>query len=115
MSDLYDMVSEGSSIISSTNVPINDFGILMHEAWKIKKSLSDKVSSSAIDELYHRAIKAGATGGKVLGAGGGGFVLFFVKPENQNKVKTALSSLTFVPFKFEKDGSKVVLYQPDGF
>lgn len=115
MSDLYDMVSEGSSIISSTNVPINDFGILMHQAWKIKKSLSDKVSSSTIDELYHRAIKAGATGGKVLGAGGGGFVLFFVKPENQKKVKTALSSLTFVPFKFEKDGSKVVLYQPDGF
>jgi D-glycero-alpha-D-manno-heptose-7-phosphate kinase len=65
--------------------------------------------------MYDTAIKAGATGGKILGAGGGGFVLFFVKPENQDKVKAALSSLTFVPFEFENTGSKVVLYQPNGF
>jgi len=115
MNDLYDMVSEGSSILSSTNAPINDFGILMHQAWKTKKSLSDQVTNSSIDELYYAALKAGATGGKVLGAGGGGFVLFFVKPENQSKVKAALSSLTFVPFKFDNSGSKVVLYQPNGF
>ena len=87
----------------------------MLQAWKTKRSLSDRISNSSIDELYNAAIKAGATAGKVLGAGGGGFVLFFVKPENQNKVKTVLSSLTHVPFKFENSGSKVVLNQPNGF
>ena len=77
--------------------------------------MSNKVTNSEIDDLYNLAVRAGATGGKVLGAGGGGFVLFFVKPENQNRVKKALSKLTFVPFEFENSGSKVVLYQPDGF
>jgi len=115
MNELYDMVGEGSSILSNVNIPINDFGKLLHQAWKNKRSLSNKVTNTKIDELYNAAIKAGATGGKVLGAGGGGFVLFFVKPENQDKVKKALPSLTFVPFEFENTGSKVVLYQPDGF
>ena len=68
-----------------------------------------------IDDLYNTAVKAGALGGKVLGAGGGGFVLFVVKPENQDRVKKALSNLTFVPFKFENTGSKIVVYQPNGF
>jgi D-glycero-alpha-D-manno-heptose-7-phosphate kinase len=115
MSELYDMVGEGSSILANNNTPINDFGKLLHQAWKNKKSLSGKVTNTKIDALYDAAIKAGATGGKVLGAGGGGFVLFFVKPENQDRVKIALSNLTFVPFKFENTGSKVVLYQPNGF
>jgi D-glycero-alpha-D-manno-heptose-7-phosphate kinase len=73
------------------------------------------ITNTKIDDLYNTAIKAGALGGKILGAGGGGFVLFFVKPEHQEKVKTALSSLTLVPFKFENTGSKVVVYQPNGF
>ena len=115
MNELYDMVGEGSSILSNVNIPINDFGKLLHQAWKNKRSLSNKVTNTKIDELYNAAIKAGATGGKVLGAGGGGFILFFVKPENQDKVKEVLSSLTFVPFEFENTGSKVVLYQPNGF
>ena len=115
MNELYDMVGEGSSILSNVNTSINDFGKLLHQAWENKRSLSNKVTNTKIDELYNAAIKAGATGGKVLGAGGGGFVLFFVKPENQDKVKKALPSLTFVPFEFENTGSKVVLYQPDGF
>ena len=68
-----------------------------------------------IDDLYNAAIKAGALGGKILGAGGGGFVLFFVKSEHQEKVKATLSNLTYVPFKFENTGSKVVVYQPNGF
>jgi len=115
MNELYDMVGEGSSIMANTNISIDNFGKLLHEAWINKKSLSNKVTNSEIDDLYNLAVRAGATGGKVLGAGGGGFVLFFVKPENQNRVKKALSKLTFVPFEFENSGSKVVLYQPDGF
>jgi len=115
MNELYDMVGEGASIMANINIPINDFGKLLHQSWENKRSLSNKVTNTQIDELYNVAIRAGATGGKVLGAGGGGFVLFFVKPENKDKVKDALSNLTFVPFKFENTGSKVVLYQPNGF
>jgi len=73
------------------------------------------ITNTKIDDLYSAAIKAGALGGKILGAGGGGFVLFFVKPEHQEKVKTALSNFTYVPFKFDNTGSKVVVYQPNGF
>ena len=73
------------------------------------------ITNNEIDSLYKTAIKAGAIGGKVLGAGGGGFILFFVKPENQEKVKKALSKLTHVPFNFENTGSKIVVYQPNGF
>jgi D-glycero-alpha-D-manno-heptose-7-phosphate kinase len=115
ISEMYDMVGEGVSILNNINTPINEFGKLLHQAWINKKSLSNKVTNSEIDDLYNLAVRAGATGGKLLGAGGGGFVLFFVKPENQNRVKKALSKLTFVPFKFENSGSKIVLYQPDGF
>ena len=73
------------------------------------------ISNTKIDDLYKAAINAGAIGGKILGAGGGGFVLFFVKPQDQKKVKNVLKSLTHVPFSFENTGSKVVVYQPNGF
>ena len=94
---------------------MEEFGKLLNKAWENKRSLSDRISNTQIDELYSAAIKAGALGGKILGAGGGGFILFFAKPENQDRVKAALDNLTFVPFKFENTGSKVVLYQPNGF
>jgi D-glycero-alpha-D-manno-heptose-7-phosphate kinase len=115
MLELRDMVDEASSILSNSNTPLEEFGKLLNKTWENKRSLSDKVSNTQIDELYSAAIKAGALGGKILGAGGGGFILFFAKPENQDRVKAALDNLTFVPFKFENTGSKVVLYQPNGF
>ena len=87
MSEIYEMVSEGSSILSNPNTPLEEFGKLLNKAWDSKRSLSHMISNSKIDELYSVAIRAGALGGKILGAGGGGFVLFFVKPENQDKVK----------------------------
>ena len=114
MNEIYDMVKEGSSILSNPNTPLEEFGKLLNKAWKNKKSLSHLVTNSKIDELYNAAILAGAVGGKILGAGGGGFVLFFVKPENQENVKKVLSNLTFVPFKFANTGSRVVVYQPNG-
>ncbi|MDA9766840.1 kinase [Candidatus Thioglobus sp.] len=115
MHELRDMVDEASSILGNPNTPLEEFGKLLNKAWENKRSLSDRVSNTQIDELYSAAIKAGALGGKILGAGGGGFILFFAKPENQDRVKAALDNLTFVPFKFENTGSKVVLYQPNGF
>jgi D-glycero-alpha-D-manno-heptose-7-phosphate kinase len=115
MHELNGMVDEGIKILANINTPIDDFGMLLNSSWKIKRSLSNMISNNTIDELYNTALKSGAIGGKVLGAGGGGFILFYVKPENQNKVKKALKGLTYVPFKFENTGSKIVVHQPNGF
>ena len=114
MHELHDMVDEGSKILSNANIPLEEFGKLLDRTWRNKRSLSNMITNTKIDDLYNAAIKAGALGGKILGAGGGGFVLFFVKPEHQEKVKTALSNFTYVPFKFENTGSKIVVYQPNG-
>ena len=115
MDEIYEMVAEGISILNNINTPISEFGKLLHHAWKIKKTLSQNISSSEINDIYETAIRAGAEGGKVLGAGGGGFILFFVKPGDQKKVKNALKSLTHVPFLFENSGSQIVVNQPNGF
>jgi len=108
------MVDSGVSILTSNNVPLSDFGELLDEAWKNKRSLSSQVSTPDIDLIYEKAKKAGAIGGKLLGAGGGGFILLFVRPHLQDNVRHALSNLIHVPFEFENTGSRVVLYQPDG-
>ncbi len=104
------LVDEGVSILENSE-NILDFGKLLHEAWQHKKSLSSKISTSAIDDHYIAALNAGAVGGKLLGAGGGGFLLLFVEPELQKKVKEALSKMIFVPFKFEREGSIISLYE----
>ena len=115
LNEMQCMVDEGASILRNLNHPLSDFGKLLDKAWKTKRSLSKLVSNNKIDEIYEAAIRAGAIGGKILGAGGGGFILFFVKPENQINIKQALKGFTHVPFRFENTGSKVVLYQPNGF
>ncbi|MEP7138959.1 MAG: kinase [Caldimonas sp.] len=108
------MVEEAVKILHSPSASIEEFGELLHESWTCKKELSTKVSTAAIDELYAAALDAGATGGKILGAGGGGFLLLFVKPELQAGVKERLKHLVHVPFSFDEGGSRVVLYQPNG-
>ncbi|MHB8453179.1 MAG: GHMP family kinase ATP-binding protein [Acidiferrobacterales bacterium] len=105
------MVDECLEILSS-NTDIRAIGELLHTGWEHKRSLSDLVSNSQIDSLYSRAIKSGAIGGKLLGAGGGGFMLLFVEPKNQESVRQALSELVYVPFRFEASGSQVIYYQP---
>lgn len=109
------MVDEAISILHSEHSSVADFGGLLHQSWLYKRSLSDKVSTPLIDQIYEDAIRAGALGGKILGAGGGGFLLLFVRPEQQEKVKEKLKNFIHVPFKFEHSGSKIVLYQPNGF
>ena len=109
-----DMVDEAIAILQKPQAPIADFGRLLGEAWRYKRSLSDKVSTPEIDRLYDLARSAGALGGKLLGAGGGGFLLLFVPPQAQPAVRERLSHLVHVPFEFESDGSRVVLYQPSG-
>ena len=109
-----EMVHEAVQILHSQSTPIEQFGKLLHDSWQYKKALSDKVSTPEVDALYAAALEAGASGGKLLGAGGGGFLLLFVKPELQAAVRERLKHLVHVPFRFEESGSRVVLYQPNG-
>ena len=106
---MMDMVIEAEDLLKNNNRDLQQFGWMLREAWEYKKSLSSNVSTSAIDEIYNRAIAAGALGGKILGAGGGGFILFFVPPEKQSAVRTSLAELIEVPFSFEQEGCSVVL------
>lgn len=108
------MVDDALQILQNLKVSIAEFGSLLHDTWLYKRSLSDKVSTSEIDQIYESALAAGAIGGKILGAGGGGFLLLFVKPDQQEKVRRRLNNLIHVPFEFEGSGSRVVLYQPNG-
>ncbi len=108
------MVDIAHKIITD-NGDIDEFGRLLHESWQIKRGLSKEISSSLIDDIYNKAIKAGASGGKILGAGGGGFILFFVKPQYQARVLEALSDFLWIPFDFETKGSHVAFYSPSKF
>ena len=88
---------------------IDDVGLILHESWMLKRQLSDRTTNPALDEIYRRALDAGAVGGKLLGAGGGGHFLFYVEPEKQDTVKQALEGLaTHVPFCFESKGTRLV-------
>ena len=114
LSTLSQMVDEALAILNRKSPGLADFGKLLHESWKHKKSLSDRVSTPEIDEIYESALAAGAVGGKILGAGGGGFFLLFVPPERQGGVREKLKRLIHVPFRFEPMGSRIVLYHPNG-
>jgi D-glycero-alpha-D-manno-heptose-7-phosphate kinase len=106
------MVKEGVSILSDGQ-DIARFGKLLHEGWQAKRSLSEKVSNSVIEEIYDQAMQAGAIGGKLIGAGGGGFMLLFVHPQDQAKVRERLRKLIYVPFKFEFTGSRIIFFDPE--
>lgn len=105
-------VDEGISILQDERRNLDEIGTLLHESWILKRELSDKVSNSSIDSIYQSGLDAGAVGGKILGAGGGGFVLFYVRPENQAAVRERLKNLIEVNFAFDYQGSRVSLYDP---
>lgn len=109
---MHTMVDEATNILTGSG-DIRDFGRLLHENWKLKRSLTAKTTNPEIDQIYDTAIQAGAFGGKLLGAGGGGFMLLAVEPERQPIVKDALGSLLHVPFRFESSGSQIIFYDPD--
>ena len=111
---MHEMVDQAIAILRNPSTSIDEFGRLLDEAWRFKRSLSDKISTPEIDAMYETARHAGALGGKILGAGGGGFLLLFVRPEARARVLERLSHLVHVPFAFENSGSRVVLYQPNG-
>ena len=108
------MVDEAINILLSPNASIDEFGKLLDLSWRYKRTLSDRVSTPEIDQIYEVALNAGAIGGKILGAGGGGFMLLFAKPENHAEIRRRLNNLVHVDFNFDNYGSRVALYQPDG-
>ena len=113
LKEMVKMVDDGVSMLKSGN--LSDFGKLMHKSWILKKNLSNRVSNPAIDKLYNNARNAGAIGGKILGAGGGGFFLLFVSPDKHSSVKKKMKQMNFmeVPFEFENEGSQIIFYNPN--
>src|SRR4029077_5384423 len=106
-------VDEAEAIVTHTSRSLNEFGRLLHESWQIKRTLTQKVSTASIDEIYEAGLAAGALGGKLLGAGGGGFMLFYVPPERRAALRKRLKKLLCVPFTFSNKGSHVVVYEPE--
>jgi D-glycero-alpha-D-manno-heptose-7-phosphate kinase len=104
-----DMVHEGLSILNSDQ-DITRFGKLLHNAWQVKRDMGSQVSNPYVDNIYQEALQAGALGGKLLGAGGGGFMLLFVRPSDRERVKERLNQLIHVPFNFESQGSQIIFF-----
>jgi D-glycero-alpha-D-manno-heptose-7-phosphate kinase len=108
---IYELVDEALTVLDGT-ASLDEVGRLLDEGWTLKRSLTPIISNPRIDEIYAAARSAGALGGKLLGAGAGGFMLLFVRPEQQGAVRARLSSLLEVPFAFERAGSELVFYEP---
>jgi len=112
LSRMQKLVDKAQRILEDDGICIDEFGMLLDETWKLKREVSSSISSSNIDSIYKKGIGAGAIGGKLLGAGGGGFILFYVPRDKQNDVRKALG-LMEVPFEFENEGTKVIYYAPE--
>lgn len=112
---MYELVDEAEAILTDKNKELDNFGRLLDTTWRLKKGTGGAISTGSIDELYERGLDAGALGGKLLGAGGGGFLVFYVQPENQDYVRWAMRDLMYIPFKFENGGTRVVHYSPEDY
>src|SRR5579863_2355387 len=107
------LVDEAEAVVTNPNRALSEFGQLLHESWKIKRTLTQKITNPTLDEIYEAGLSAGALGGKLLGAGGGGFMAFFVPPERREAVRERLKKLLCIPFGFSTRGSHVVVYEPE--
>ena len=107
------LVTEAESILTAPQRSLDEFGRLLHESWQIKRTLTQKITNSSIDEIYEAGMSAGAIGGKLLGAGGGGFMLFYVPPERRAELRSRLKKLLCVPFGFSTRGSHVLVSEPE--
>lgn len=106
------LVDEAFRIITNKKKDFRVFGELLNETWQLKRKLSNKITNPKIDEIYSIALKSGAIGGKLLGAGGGGFIIFYVEPENQQNVREILKDYLWIPFEFDFSGSEIMVYKP---
>lgn len=113
--EMHALVDTAEQILTDKHAELDDFGRLLDETWKLKKQTGSSITTGSIDELYEYGKKVGALGGKLLGAGGGGFMVFYVQPEKQSAVREALRKLMYVPFKFENGGTRVIHYSPETY
>ena len=109
------LVDDAEKVLTDKECDLDDFGRMLDHTWKLKRQTGSAVSTNSIDELYAKGIAAGALGGKLLGAGGGGFLVFYVQPERQDAVCWAMRDLLYIPFKFEDGGTRVIHYTPEDY
>ena len=110
-----ELVDEAERVLTDKNSDLDDFGRMLDYTWKLKRGISSGITTDSIDSQYENAIRAGALGGKLLGAGGGGFLLFYVPMEKQEAVSCALKNQLRVPFRFENEGTKIIHYEAEDF
>ncbi|MCR5430772.1 MAG: kinase [Eubacterium sp.] len=115
LKEIHSLVDEAEKVLTDKNADLDEFGRLLDHTWKLKRNTGSSVTTDSIDMVYEKGIKAGAIGGKLLGAGGGGFMLFYAPKEKQESVKEAMSNLLNIPFEFENDGSRVIHYTPESY
>ena len=115
LKEMYALVDEAEKVLTDKNSDLDEFGRLLDYTWKLKRQTGSAVSTDGIDGLYQKGIEAGAIGGKLLGAGGGGFMVFYVQPEYQESVMKAMSDLLYIPFRFEESGTRVIHYTPEAW
>ena len=113
--EMYLLVDEAEKVLTDKSGDLDEFGRLLDHTWKLKRQTGSAVSTDSIDGLYSKGIRAGALGGKLLGAGGGGFLIFYVRPERRESVMQAMSDLLHIPFRFENGGTKVIHYSPEQY
>ena len=113
--EMYRLVDEAEAVLQNDHSDLDEFGRLLDYTWQLKRQTGCNVSTDSIDELYEKGKCAGALGGKLLGAGGGGFLVFYVQPEKQEAVREAMKDLLYIPFEFENSGTRVIYYSPETF
>lgn len=113
--EMLSLVDKAEQILTDKNTDLDNFGRLLDHTWKLKKQTGSAVSTNSIDALYEKGMQAGALGGKLLGAVGGGFLVFYVQPEYQEAVKEAMKELMYIPFRFEDGGTRVIHYTPETY
>ena len=115
LKEMLSMVDEAENILTDRNTDLDEFGRMLDHTWRLKRQTGSAVSTDSIDRIYETGIKAGALGGKLLGAGGGGFFVFYVRQEKQQAVRDALEDLMYIPFSFEDGGTRVIHYTPETY
>ncbi len=115
LKEMYGLVGEAEKVLTDSHGDLDEFGRLLDHTWKLKRQTGSAVTTEGIDGLYAKGMEAGALGGKLLGAGGGGFLVFYVQPEYRENVMSAMKDLLYVPFDFENEGTRVIHYTPESY
>lgn len=115
LQEMHSLVDEAEHVLTDKYTDLNEFGRLLDHTWRLKRKTGSAVSTDNIDMLYEKGMSAGALGGKLLGAGGGGFLVFYVEPDKQDMVRKAMSDLMYIPFEFENGGTRIIHYTPEAF